>query len=314
MLGKTILGLLVGILDHNFAGLKEEVEGHGAVLFVLGLSEEFTFLNKRVNDVLGGLGAVELGLLLRFFLGDDKLAEGLEFLVHLQLIMSAGHGEVSQVEAELNSEGIRRLTHLDSLDLRLSLGSHGELEGLEFAEHVHVALELELRGSDDLVLGLGNLLGLKSHAHLGIPLLDLLAFVGVFHVLSDGQLVVLLLELNPLASLLGDVDDALLVLDLSLAEDAHVELLVLLLEGSEFLLVQRSSDGGELASGLAGDDGSEDNEVVKFESTVDLAAEFTMGVHGFAHGELGVVVFGFGVGGFLSAPKVAKHYFVSLKI
>lgn len=228
-------------------------------------------------------------------------------MVVLELVVFAGLGKMSEVETELLDEGVGGLGHLDSLNLRLGLGAGGELEGLELAEHVHVSLELELGGSDDLLLGLLDGFGLKGHADLGVLLLDLLALLLVFHVLSDGELVVLGLELNPLACLLGDVDEGLLVLDLAFTESGDVFLLVLLTEADEFLLVKLSTLGSETAASLSGDDGSEDEEILVLKGAVDSGVEVTVKVHSSAHGKLRVVVLFFSIGGFLASPKVAQH-------
>lgn len=151
--------------------------------------------------------------------------------------MSAALGEMGQVKIEFVNEGIGGLAHLDGLNLRLCLWARGELEGLEFTEHIHVTLELELGCFDDVCLRLVDGLSLKSHADLGVLLLDFLTLLLVFHVCSDGELVVLSFKLDPFAGFLGDANDALLVLNLAFTEDIDIGLLVLLTEGSEFLLV-----------------------------------------------------------------------------
>ena len=125
---------------------------------------------------------------------------------------------MGQVEAKLDDEGVRSLAHLDSLDLRLSLRAGGELKRLKLAEHFHVALELELRGLDYVFLSLCDLFSLECHADFRVFLLDLLSLLLIFHVLADSQLVVLGIELNPLASLLSDCNDAFLVFDLAFTE------------------------------------------------------------------------------------------------
>ena len=93
---------------------------------------------------------------------------------------------------------------------------------MEFAEHLHVSLELEFGSLDDHALFLGDVRSFKCHAHFRILLLDFLTLVFVFHILLDGELVVLGLKLNPLASLFGDGHDRLLVLHLSFTEDFYV--------------------------------------------------------------------------------------------
>lgn len=222
MLIKTSLGLIVGVLDDDLRCLQEEIKGHGTILLVLGLTEELALFLNHGNDLGGRLGAVELGLLLRLLLGDHNLTEALKLVVVFKIEVFAGLGQMGQVETKLNGDCVRCLAHLDGLDLGLGLGASGELEGLKLAEHFHVALELELGSIDDDSLSLINGLGLKGHAHLGVLLLDQLALLCVLHILADGQLVVLGLELNPLASLLGDCDDHLLVLDLTFTESCNI--------------------------------------------------------------------------------------------
>ena len=58
------------VLNHNFARLEEVVEGHSAILLVLGIAKLFALLDELVNDSLRGLSTLELFLLLRFFLGN----------------------------------------------------------------------------------------------------------------------------------------------------------------------------------------------------------------------------------------------------
>ena len=61
---KAILCLKVCVLNHDFAGLEEVVEGHGAVLLVLGIAEHLALLDELVDDSLRGLSTLELFLLL----------------------------------------------------------------------------------------------------------------------------------------------------------------------------------------------------------------------------------------------------------
>ena len=64
MICKAILCLQVCVLNHDFAGLEEVVEGHGAVLLVLGIAEQLALLDELVDDSLRGLSTLELFLLL----------------------------------------------------------------------------------------------------------------------------------------------------------------------------------------------------------------------------------------------------------
>mmetsp|Transcript_17494 Transcript_17494/g.22165 ORF Transcript_17494/g.22165 Transcript_17494/m.22165 type:complete len:312 (-) Transcript_17494:179-1114(-) len=305
MLGKALGRLLDHVLGDDLVRLQEVVEGHGAVLLVLGLTKDFALSDEQLDDLRGGLGAIELSLLLRLLLSDDEAAERLQLLVILKVEVLAGVGQVLQVEAELLLEGIGGLAHLDGLNLGSGLGARGELEGLQLAEHLHVALELELGSLDDVVLSLGDLLGLEGHAHLAVFLLELSALLGVFHVLLDGELVVLGIELNPLAGLLSHADDGVLELLLTLAEGSDVLLLVLLTEGLELAHVERFLLGEEGAHGLASDDSAKDHVVVVLEGAVKVGLEISVLVHGLAHGELGVLVLVFGLG---ASEQVAEHF------
>ena len=290
MLSKTFSGLSDHILGDEFVGLKEIVEGHGAILLVLRLTKSLALLDHLVDELSRGLRTLKLSLLFRLLLSDDEAAEGLELLVFLEVVMLAGMSKVLEVEAELLLKSVGGLAHLDGLDLGGSLRARGELEGLQLAEHLHVALELELGGADNLGLVLRDIFGLKSHANLAIFLLELLALLRVLHVLLDGELVVLRLELDPLAGLLGHGNDGLLELVLALAEDSDVLLLVLLAEGLHLLLVEGLLLGDEGAHRLTRDDGTQNHVVVVLESAVEVCLELAVRVHGCTHGELGVLI------------------------
>ena len=64
MVCQAILCLQVCVLHHNFTSLEEVVEGHGAVLLVLGIAELLALLDELVNDSLRGLSTLKLFLLL----------------------------------------------------------------------------------------------------------------------------------------------------------------------------------------------------------------------------------------------------------
>ena len=221
--------------------------------------------------------------------------------------MFAGLGKMSQVKVILFLECVRCLAHLNSLDLGLSLGARSKLQGLKLTEHFHVALELEFACGNNCGLFFGDFFGLKGHTNLRVFLLNLLTLVWVIHVLLDCELVVLGLEFDPLARLLSDGDDALLVLDLALAENIDVPLLVLLTESLKLLLVEFEPLWAERAAGLARDYRPEHEEVVELKRAIDLSLEIAVLVTVGTHGELGVVVLGLGVGGPGPSPKVSKY-------
>lgn len=152
MLSKTFSGLSDHILGDEFVSLKEVVEGHGAILLVLRLTKLLTLLDQFVDELSRRLRTLKLSLLFRLLLSDDEAAEGLELLVFLEVVMLAGMSKVLEVEAELLLKSVGGLAHLDGLDLGGGLRARGELEGLQLAEHFHVALELELGGADNLSL------------------------------------------------------------------------------------------------------------------------------------------------------------------
>ena len=106
MLVKTLLGLHVGVSDNDLARLQEVVEGHSAILLVLWLAEQLAFLLDLLDDLGRGLSALKFGLLFRLFLGNHNFTEALELLVILEIVVFAGLGQVSEVETELNLEGI----------------------------------------------------------------------------------------------------------------------------------------------------------------------------------------------------------------
>ena len=64
MVCQAILCLQVCVLHHNFTSLEEVVEGHGAVLLVLGIAKHPALLDELVNDSLRGLCTLELFLFL----------------------------------------------------------------------------------------------------------------------------------------------------------------------------------------------------------------------------------------------------------
>lgn len=173
---------------------------------------------------------------------------------------------------------------------------------MEFAEHLHVSLELEFRSLDDHTLFLGDVRSFKGHAHFGILLLDFLTLVFVFHILLDGELVVLGLKLNPLASLFCDGHDRLLVLHLSFTEDFYVFGLVLFTESLKLSFIEDGSLWCKQSAALTGDDCAEHDEILVFKSAVNFGMEVTMGIHSFAHGELWIIIFWFGVGLLLASP------------
>ena len=190
------------------------------------------------------------------------------------------------------------------MDLGLGLRAGSKLQGLKLTEHLHVALELELACGNDHGFIFSDFFGLEGHANLRVLLLNLLALVLIIHILLNCELVVLGLKFDPLACLLGDSDDALLVLDLAFAEDVHVPLLVLLTESLKLLLVKFKPLWAERAASLARDNRPEHEEVVELKCAIDLSREIAVLVTVGAHGELGVVVLGSGVGGSGASPKV----------
>ena len=129
----------------------------------------------------------------------------------------------------------------------------------------------------------------------------------IIHILLNRELVVLGLKFDPLARLLSDSDDALLVLDLAFAEDVDVPLLVLLTESFKLFLVKFESLWAKRATSLACDNRPEHEEVVELKRAIDLSREIAVLVTVGTHGELGVVVLGPGVGGSGASPKVCKN-------
>ena len=106
MFKKTILGLVNGILDHDFAGLKEVIERHSSVLLVLWLSKGLTLLNKSINDFLWWHSSIELSLLFRFLLSNNNLSEALDIFVLLKFVMSRSVSQVRKIKSILFEESI----------------------------------------------------------------------------------------------------------------------------------------------------------------------------------------------------------------
>jgi hypothetical protein len=213
-----------------------------------------------------------------------------------------GAHEVRQVESEFEQNSIARLRHLDLSDFLLLGGGSGELELLQFAEHVHIALEFELRSLNKNGYVFGDLLVLERKACFRVNLCDFLALFLVVEIGLDAQLVVLRFELNPLASLFGDCANAVVEFLLALAEDGHVGRLITTLKRLQFTLVQIVPKACELTASLAHDDASENQEGFPLEGTVWVERELTVSFTGLTHGKLGVFVFD--LFGLLSFPQV----------
>ena len=93
----------------------------------------------------------------------------------------------------------------------------------------------------------------------------------------------------------------------ALTEDSDVVGLVASLESFKFFLVKLITLWLEKSPGLSHDDGSEDEEVVVLEGSIEFAGEVTVLVELVAHGELGILILWLGIVGFLASPKVAEH-------
>ena len=105
-------------------------------------------------------------------LGLDDSAEALQFLIRIEIEVSAGFGQVGQVEAEFGEDSVGDLAHFDGLDLSQRLRARSVLQGLQLAEHVHILLELELGGPDDISHGLSDRFSFQSEAHIIVFLLN----------------------------------------------------------------------------------------------------------------------------------------------
>ena len=146
--------------------------------------------------------------------------------------------KVSQIKPELYHQSIRSFAHLNGLDFCLCLWTCCEFETLKFTEHIHVALKLELGSFNDVFLGLWNWFTFERHTNLSIFLLNFCSLILVFHMLFHTQLIVAWLELDPLASLLCNVDNWFLECYLSLTEYFNIGLLVLIRESFQLLFIQ----------------------------------------------------------------------------
>lgn len=79
-------------------------------------------------------------------------------------------------------------------------------------------------------------------------------------------------------------------------------MLVLLLEGLQFSLVELGTRLSELALGLAADDSSKDQEIFPRESTVSIPAEVALGVASLTEGRGGISVLSGRVSCSLASP------------
>ena len=102
----------------------------------------------------------------------DNSAEALQFLIRFEVEVSAGFGQVGQVEAELCEDSVRNLAHFDGFDLGQRFGTRSVLQGLQLAEHVHILLELELGSPNDICHGLCDRFSFQSEAHIIVLLLN----------------------------------------------------------------------------------------------------------------------------------------------
>lgn len=142
-----------------------------------------------------------------------------------------------QIKSEFNGQCIGCLTHFNGLDLSLGLWARGELKTLKFTEHIHITLELEFGGFDNIFLCFRDFLSFKGHADLTVFLLDLSSFVLVLHVSLQTELVIVWFKFNPFTCLLGNHHYTLLEGKLTLTEHFDISLLVLISECLQFFLV-----------------------------------------------------------------------------
>ena len=212
--------------------------------------------------------------------------------------------QVLQVKAEFLVKRVRSFAHLNSLDLSRRLRARRELESLQLTEHLHVALEFKLGRLNDLLDRLSDLLCLESHADFAVFFLQRLALLRVLHVLLHCQLVVLGIELNPLAGLLRHTNDRLLELSLAFTEHFYVLLLVLLSECFHLACSESVLLGQEGPHGLPCNNSSQNHVVVVLKSAVKVSLELTMLVQCVAHCQLRVLVL---ICRLWSAKQVAQH-------
>ena len=302
-----ILGEVVVVLVDDLGGGQEEIEGHGTVLVVHGVSELLAFLDHGVDDGDGDSGGLNLALLLLLLLVNKHHSEALKLLVVLKVVVFVGLTEFSEVHAEGDAEHVGNLAHLDLVDLLHVLLVLVGLERLEGTEHLDLLGVLELGGFHHLFEGLDNFLVVEGGSNRNVLSHDLLSLGLVLHPQLVGVLVVFVRHLDVLACLLGASGEAELVVHHTLLEDRDVLLVVLGLEGSDFLDLKLLLFGSKGASSLSEDDGSEHKEIGELEATVGSGGEFTMGVHGILNGDHRVLILGRCVGGFLASPKITQH-------
>jgi len=122
----------------------------------------------------------------------------------------------------------------------------------------------------------------------------------------SSELVIVDVELNPLARLLCEGRDASVELVLALAEDVNILRLCLFLVRFQLSIVHFFSEWLESATRLSHDYGSKDEVVIKLESAVKFGGKVAMRVEILSHRELGIVVL-FEVLLAGTSPNVAEH-------
>jgi hypothetical protein len=194
------------------------------------------------------------------------------------------------------------------LDLSLLLRTCGILKTRHLATHLHVLGEFELAGFDEVGLGVRNWVPsiFQRCSDILVTKSDLLLQCLILVSSLSSELVIVDVELNPLARLLCEGRDASVELVLALAEDVNILRLCLFLVRFQLSLVHFFSEWLESATRLSHDYGSEDEVVVKLESAVKFGGEVAMRVEILSHRELGIVVL------FLvllagTSPNVAEH-------
>ena len=169
---QAFLRMLGDVLGDELTCLEEVVEGHGAVLLNLRLTKGHTLLYKLIKHILWRSCALIFLLLLGRLLGLHNIAEALQLLILIEIIVFAGLGKVGQVKTELSEDSVGDLACLNGFNLSQRLRGRRVPQGLKFAEHVHVFLELELGGLDDVSLTLRDRFSIQSEADIIILLLD----------------------------------------------------------------------------------------------------------------------------------------------
>lgn len=118
---------------------------------------------------------------------------------------------MTKIESKLVFDSITGFTQLNQLYFLLSLWRGCVLQTLQFAEHLHVALELEFAGFDEFFLSVSDSLEIVVCTNIVVCFLDTFTCLFVIQVSLVRSVEVFLRKLNPFTRFDCHVDNTLFV-------------------------------------------------------------------------------------------------------